>query len=81
MPETSINQISDKCGIPLSSLFYILRDAKEDKYHSTLFIHALKHGFDFYVYDRWNTCLNQNNRGKVISVVKKDWKGYAFQGD
>jgi hypothetical protein len=75
----SINQLSMDCGIPFASLYMILKDAKEDKYHSTLFIHALKHGYDFHVYDRWNESVNHYSDVIVMDVVKNDWTGYKFE--
>jgi hypothetical protein len=74
----SINHIATECNIPFASLHMILKDAKEDKYHSTLFIHAMKHGYDFHVYDNWNASVNHYSDVLIMDVVKKDWTGYKF---
>jgi hypothetical protein len=78
--ETSINQISRQAKIPIGSLYDILSDAKRNKMESSLFIYAVKYGYDFYIFNEWNKCKNQNDRGKVISVVKWEWGDHRYLG-
>jgi len=76
--ETTIRELARKCGVPKSSLYIILKDAFEDKTHSTLFRIAIKYGYDFKVYKTWNYCLNSTLKWKIISVVKWDWVRYKY---
>jgi chromosome segregation and condensation protein ScpB len=78
---TTIRKLASKCKVPKSSLYDILRDAYEDKTHSTLFIYAMKYGYDFYIYNTWNDSLNQLSPSYIIDVRKFNWNDYKYAHD
>lgn len=74
----SVNKLAAECGIPVRSLCLILKDAKDDKFNSTLFIHAMKHGYDFHVFNNWNKTMSYYSSNLIIDVVRKDWTEYKY---
>lgn len=76
--DTTIRELSKDCGIPRKSLEHILHDAYEDKTHSTLFLVAMKYGFDFMVHKTFNYAWEQYVKYPIISVVKCDWNSYKY---
>ena len=75
---TTIYSLARDTGVPFASLYMILKDAFEDKTHSTLFTYAMKYGYDFKVFDTWNASLNQNRKSHIIDVVRYDWTKYKY---
>lgn len=70
----TIRELSDKCGIPLMTLWHILDDAHNNRSESTLLRVAFCYGFDFMIYKGYNRATNQYIKGKVISAVKIKWE-------
>lgn len=72
--EVSISILSDETGIPRMTLHWILTDVEERGGNSILSRAAAHCGFDYIIYESWNTTNAHKRRKKIIDAVKLNEK-------